>query len=36
MRGAQGNHHVIIENTNRVGIFHQWQGAFSDLQHPLT
>ena len=28
MRGAQGNHHVIIENTNRVGIFHNWQGNF--------
>ena len=26
--GAQGNHHVIIENTNRVGIFHNWQGNF--------
>ena len=28
MRGAQGNHHVIIENTNRVGVFHNWQGNF--------
>ena len=28
MRGAQGNHHVIIQNTNRVGVFHNWQGNF--------
>ena len=26
--GAQGNHHVIIQNTNRVGVFHNWQGNF--------
>ncbi|MEC8419585.1 MAG: LamG-like jellyroll fold domain-containing protein, partial [Verrucomicrobiota bacterium] len=28
MRGQQGNHHVIIQNTNRVGVFHNWQGSF--------
>jgi hypothetical protein len=28
MRGAQGNHHVIIQNDNRVGVFHNWQGNF--------
>ena len=28
MRGQQGNHHVIIQNTNRVGVFHNWQGNF--------
>ena len=29
MRGAQANHHVIIENnSDRVGVFHNTQGSF--------
>ena len=36
MRGAQANHHVIIQNnSDRVGVFHNWQGDIFDLQHPL-